>query len=102
MHRRYVAKRTMRTWNNNFVSGIIVTDKISPMILWYRLLKQAQITLNMLSPSKHNPNISAHAMMEGKFYFNKTPLTGACTKFIVHEKPTKFKHEDRTWCKAGT
>ena len=94
MHRRYVAKRTMRTWNNNFVSGIIVTDKISPMILWYRLLKQAQITLNMLSPSKHNPNISAHAMMEENFDLNKTPLAPQGTNITVHEKLAEDAYGD--------
>ena len=41
----------------------------------------------MLSPSGRNPKISAPAMLEGKFDFNKTPLVPQENKFTVQEKP---------------
>ena len=69
----------------SFFSGLSATDNMLPIHLYYRLLKQAQITLNMLSPSKHNPNISAHAMMEENFDLNKTPLAPQGTNITVHE-----------------
>ena len=58
------------------------------MHLWDRLLDQTQITLNMLRPSRCNPNISVHAMMEVNFDFNKIPLASPGTKVIVNENPT--------------
>ena len=70
------------------VPGLSGTDKILPINLWYRLLDQSQITLNMLRPSIQNPNISAHTRMEGKFDFNKTPLVPPGTKEILKKNLT--------------
>ena len=63
------------------------------MHLWERILYQAHFTLNTLRHSIHNPNISDHAMMEGNFDFNKTPLAPPGTNVIVNEKPNRR----RTW-----
>ena len=72
---------------NNFVSGINGNEKMLPMHLWYRLLEQAKIMLNMIKPPRHNPKISAHAILEGTFYYNITPLAPSGTKVIVYDKP---------------
>ena len=78
---------------NNFVLGINGNEKMFPMHLWYRLLEQAKIMLNMIKPPRHNPKISAHAILEGTFYYNITPLAPSGTKVIVHGKPNRR----RTW-----
>ena len=70
-HRRNALDRAIRKIKNHFISGLSWNDKLFPMYLWYRLLDQAQITLNMLSNSRRNSKISANAMMEGNFDFNK-------------------------------
>ena len=70
-HKRNAIDRAIGTQKNHFVSGISGSDKILPINIWDGLLDQAQITLNILRPSRRNPNISAHAIMEGKFDFNK-------------------------------
>ena len=68
-HRINSIERAISTQKNYFVSGLIGTDNILPMHMWYRLIDQAQTVMNMLRLSKHNSNISVHATMEGNFYF---------------------------------
>ena len=59
------------------------------MHLWYRLLDQADRTLNLLQPARINPTLSAYNMIWGKFYFNRTPMGSPGCKIIFHEKPVK-------------
>ena len=84
MHIRNAADRAIMEWRNHFVSGISDTDNLFTIHLWYRLLDQVHITLNMLRNSKHDPKISAHVIMEGNFDFNKNPLVPPGTKVIVN------------------
>ena len=63
------------------------------MHLWCRLLKQAQITLNLLRTKISNPKLSAQMAFE-VFYFNKTPLALPVTKFIINRKPGQRKSWD--------
>ena len=72
-----------------------------PIRLWYRLLEQAQIIFNMLGPSRFNPNISEHTIMEGNFDFKKTPLSPPCTKVVFHEKPKEVAYGYNMRYKAG-
>ena len=41
---------------------------------WYRLLEQAEITINLLRPSRLNPKLSAYVQLNGTFYYNITPM----------------------------
>jgi hypothetical protein len=43
----------------------------------------------MLRPSRRHPQISAYAILEGMFDFNKTPLAPPGTKIVTHEKPAQ-------------
>lgn len=98
MHRRNAAERAIRTWKNHFVAGLCSTDTNFPMHLWDRLLPQATITLNLLRPSRRNPQISAYQMLEGNYDFNSTPMAPPGTKIILHEKP----NERKSWDPHGT
>ena len=89
MHIRNTVYRAISTWNNNFVLGISRADNLFTIHLYDRILDQPQITLNMLRPSRRNPNISAHTIMEVNFDLNKTPLAPPVTKVIFHGKPNK-------------
>ena len=53
------------------------------MQLWCELLQQAEISINLLRSSCKNPKLSAYALLEGEFNFNKTPLAPPGTKAIV-------------------
>ena len=58
------------------------------MQAWCRLLPQAEMTLNMLKPSRLNPRLSAYAQLSGAFDYNTTPLPSPGTKKIVYETPS--------------
>ena len=86
----------------SFFSCLSGTENIFPMHLWDRLLYQAHIMFNILNPSRCNPNISAHAMIEGNFDFNKTTLAPPGTNFIVHKNSIEGAHGVRTGYKYST
>jgi hypothetical protein len=59
------------------------------LFLWDNLVKQANITLNLLRASCLNPKLSAYAQLHGSFDFNRTPLAPPGTKVVIHVKPDK-------------
>ena len=97
IHRRNSAERAIQTFKNHFIAGLASTDPNFPLSNWCRLLPQAELTLNLLRPSRLNPKLSAYAQLEGTFDFNRTPLAPPGTRVIVHEKPT----QRRTWAPHG-
>lgn len=44
------------------------------MVLWYRLLPQADLNLNIVRLCCMNPLMSAYTALEGEFDYNTTPL----------------------------
>ena len=91
MHCRNSAERAICTWKTNFVAGLCSTNDKSLMHLWDRILQQATFTLNILRPSRNNPQVSAYTMLESQLDFNKTPMAPPGTKFLLHEKPVQQK-----------
>jgi hypothetical protein len=85
-HRQNAAERAIQTFKNHFVAMLCSTDKQFPIHLWYRLIPQTVITLNLLRQFRLNPKLSAHAQLNGLFDYNKTPLAPPGTKVIIHEK----------------
>jgi hypothetical protein len=94
MHRHNAAKRAIRTWKNHFVAGLCSTNTKFPMHLWDRLLPQVTITLNLLRPSRRNPQILAYQMLEGNYDFNSTPWH--------HQAPKSYYTRSRTNEEHGT
>ena len=82
------AKRAIQTFKNHFIAGIVLTHKDSPLHLWCCILHHAIVTLNLLSPSRINDTLSAHAQLHGQFDFNATLFAPSGTKVIVHQNPT--------------
>ena len=97
VHRRNAAERAIRTFKNHFLAGISSVDPEFPLSLWDRLLPQAIRTLNMLRPTRLNPNISADAFFHGQHDFNKHPMAPPGTKTVAHLKPT----QRASWAKHG-
>ena len=56
------------------------------MKLWYKLLPQALLTLNLLCASCLNPTLLAYSQIHGAFDFNRATLAPPGTKVMVHEK----------------
>jgi hypothetical protein len=87
IHQRNNTERAIQTFKNHFISGLCYVDPTFPLKLWYKLLPQATITLNLLRKSRINPRMSAYAQSNGHFDFNRTPLAPPGTRIIAHEKP---------------
>ena len=87
-HRVNAAERAIQTFKNHFIAGLSTVDKNFPMQLWDQLLPQAQDTLNLLRMSRTNNKLSAYAVLEGHFNFNKTPMAPPGTKAIVYSDPS--------------
>jgi hypothetical protein len=85
LHRRNWAERAIQTFKNHFISGLCTTHPDFPLNLWDKLLPQAVLTLNLLRPSRINPQLSAHSQVHGHFNFDKTPLAPPGIKVLAHE-----------------
>ena len=59
------------------------------MHLWYRIIKQGEITLNMIRPCRANPRMSVCTALEGEFNYERTPLATPGMKLLMHKKPNK-------------
>ena len=86
-HRRNAAERAIETSKKHFIAGLFSRHPNFPMQLWCRV--QAELTLNLLRPSRLNPKLSAYAQLEGAFDFNRTPLVPLCVKILVYETPSQ-------------
>ena len=97
VHRCNAAKRAIRTFKNPFLSVLATANPDYPLAEWDPLLPQAELTLNLLRPSRVNPKLSAYAYLFGHYDFNRTPLAPAGTKVMVHEK----SHKRASWANHG-
>ena len=102
IHRRNSAKRAIQSFENHFMAGLASTDPNFPLSNWCRLLPQAELTLNLLRPSRLNPKLSAYALLEGAFVFTRTPLAPPGTCVIVHENPLNVALGPNTASMDGT
>lgn len=97
LHRRNLAERAIQTFKEHFIAGLCSAHPRFPPVLWDKLLPQAVITLDLLHPSRVNPQHSAYAQLYGPFDYTKTPIAPPGMKMIVHECP-----EDRgAWSPRG-
>jgi hypothetical protein len=96
-HIRNTAERVIRSFKYPLISGICSTDKAFPMHLWYRLLPQAVIKLNMLCISRINPKLSSSTHIDGQYDYNRAPKAPLGIRIITHETPNRR----RTWAPHG-
>jgi hypothetical protein len=87
-------QRAIRTFNENFVSGLASVDPDCPLHLWDRLFPQAEMTLNLLRKSRQHLQLSDVAHYHCMVDYNKDPRG---FKVIAHEKPS----QRRTWAPHG-
>ena len=72
----------IRNFKAHFLSVLAVTSQYFTPSLWYRLLPQAEITINLLLQSNATPN--------ELFDYNKMPLAPMGMLVQVHEKTEKI------------
>ena len=88
-HRVNAAERAIQTFKNHFIAGLCTVHPQFPLQLWCELLPHAEITLNLLRQARANSKLSAYAILEGEFNFNKTPLAPPGTKALIFDDPKK-------------
>jgi hypothetical protein len=96
-HRTNTAEREIITFKEHFKSGLATVDPDFPIHLWYRLLPQAEITLNLLRASRLHTQLSAAIHYHCLIDYNKTAFGPPVCKIIAHEKP----QQRRTWTAHG-
>jgi hypothetical protein len=79
------------------VAGLSSVDPSFPLHLWYRLLPQAEIMLNLLRTSRLHPQLSVAAHFNGLVDYKKTAFALPGCKKSAHEKPGKW----RKWAPHG-
>ena len=87
------AKQGIQTFKEHFIAGLCTVNKNFPMQLWCDLLEQAQLTINLLRQARVNNKLSAYAILEGTYNFNKVPLAPPGTRTLVF----KDNSNRRTW-----
>ena len=86
-HRSNTAERAIQTFNNHTIAGLCTCNEDFPSVLWCKLIKQAQDTLNMLRTSRVHPKISAYHMLEGPHDFNRVPFAPPGTHATILNPP---------------
>ena len=86
-HRENNAERLIQTFKNHFVAGLCSVEKYFHFQLWYRLLHQATISINLLSKSITLTYISDYTPIFGEFDFNCTHLSPPGTRVVMHNRP---------------
>ena len=71
-------------FNNHFVAGLLSVHPKFPMYLWYELLPQAFITLNLLQTSRTCLKISVYAHLHGIYNFYTTPLSPPDVRALIY------------------
>jgi hypothetical protein len=66
-HRVNAAERAFQTLKVHFISALATTDSNFPLQLWDQLTPQVETTLNMLRPSRIDPNMSAYKAVHGPY-----------------------------------
>jgi len=87
LHRRNAAEKAVQTFKNHFISGLCNTYPQFPLNLWDKLIPQAELTLNLLRPSRIDPNLLAYAQLYRNFDFNRTPIAPPGLKVLTQIRP---------------
>ena len=83
-HRQNLAERAIQTYKSFLISNLHGTDREFPTHLWCQLLEQIELQVNLIRPSRINPNRSAWEELHGTFDFNATPLAPLGTKGVIY------------------
>ena len=90
-HRRNAAERAIRTFKAHFLSILAGVAPDFPRNLWYLLLPQTELTLNLLRQATLDPTRSAWSYFHGPFNYDATPI-GPLGRDIIAHKNTGTRH----------
>ena len=86
-HARNAAEKGIQIWKDHFLAGMATTNPKFPLSRWDKLVEQSNITLNLLRPSRVNPQLSAYAQVFGAFDYSKTPIPPPGMRVLAHVLP---------------
>ena len=86
-HHVNAAEREIRTFKNNFVTGLSSVHPKLPMYLWDELLSQSFITLNLLQTSRTCPKIFSYAHLHNTYNFDTIPLAPPDVRELLYKDP---------------
>ena len=86
-HRSNAAERAIQTFKNHTITGLCTCDKDFPSVLWCKVIKQAQDTLNMLRTSCVHPKLSAYHVLEVPHDFHRVPFAPPGTLATILNQP---------------
>jgi hypothetical protein len=92
-HQQNMAKRTIQTFKNHFVSILSGVDNRFPLSLWCHLVRPAKLTVNILWQSNVAPKVLAYAHVHGQHDYMKRPFAPLGCAVMAHVKP----ENRRTW-----
>ena len=101
-HRINAEEREIRTFKNHFIAGLCTAHKHFPLNKCDSLLPQAVMILNLLRTLRLDPKLSAHALLNGLYDFNATPMAPLGSMILVHENPPSVAPEPPTPSTPGT
>ena len=87
MCRVNAAKRAIQTFKNHTISGLCICAEDFTSILWCKIIRQSQDTLNMSRTSRVHPQLSAFHVLEGQHDFNKVPFAPPGTRGAIFNPP---------------
>jgi len=88
------AKRALQAWKEHWLSGMGTLDPNCPIQLWCQFIEQGQDTLKLLCLSRVNHKLSAYAVLEGQFNFDKMPLATVGTRALILLDPSNHALDD--------
>ena len=97
---RNAVEKGVQTWKDHFAGGMSSTHPDFPVSQWCKLIEQANITLNLMRPSRINPQLSAYAQVFGQYNYQKTPMPPPGMKVLAHVLPQDRRSFDTHAIKA--
>ena len=82
-----MAERAIRTFKKNFIAGLRITYPKFTIRKWDQLIKQEQLTMNLLRTYRLYPRISTEAQTNGAFDYIKTTIAPPVTKVLIFKDP---------------
>ena len=83
-HRTNNAERKIHTFKNKFIAGLCILDAYFQLQLWYRMIQQATISINITRQSRLHPHLLSYTHIYGQFDYNLAPLSPPGKKLGIH------------------
>ena len=88
-HRHNIANKYIQAYKNHFVGLLAGLHESFPMQLWFRLLPQDKMQLNLQRQSAITPKISVYAHVHAPQNFMHKPLAPLGCPVLAHGNPDK-------------